>query len=122
MKIPQDIKSIEIYYDGNCGMCNRFALWLEKQERALELTLMPYQEAIKEGHFPDIQTYHPEKELVCRTDTNTVFCGAEAWVMSLQSCNHFQGVAKHLSGKFMLPLAQSQLEQLKREHREEKGK
>ncbi len=105
MKIPEEIKYLEIFYDGRCGMCCTFHEWVNAQERAFGLTFIPYQDPALEHCFPNLAELEPDKQMIVRTDTGELFFGAEAWVLCLLSCKHHQGMARRLGGKVLLPVA-----------------
>jgi predicted DCC family thiol-disulfide oxidoreductase YuxK len=105
MTIPNNLFSIDIFYDGSCGMCCTFKDWLVAEERAFAIQCLPYQSEKAAEVFPGLSEHEPEKVMVVRTDQGEVFKGAEAWVLCLYSCKHHQKKAKTLSSKFLLPLA-----------------
>ena len=105
MKLPLQVKGIEVYYDGRCGMCCTFHEWIARQERAFGVTFVPYQDERAERLFPGIGTLDPAREMIVRTAEGEVFRGAEAWVLCLYSCVAYRKLARRLAGRRMLPLA-----------------
>jgi len=106
MEIPKDIKRVEIFYDGRCGMCCTFAEWLEKQRKVCEVEMVAYQSDRAMELFPEIEDLKPDTEMVLRCDGEQVFRGGEAWVICLHSCLKYQDVAKRLANPTMTGLAQ----------------
>jgi predicted DCC family thiol-disulfide oxidoreductase YuxK len=105
MKLPEEIKRIEVYYDGRCGMCCSFHEWINRQPRAYSMEFIPYQAVRAEQIFPGIGTLDPAREMIVRTDKNEIFRGAEAWVICLYSCKNHQSAARRLAGPGWLPIA-----------------
>jgi predicted DCC family thiol-disulfide oxidoreductase YuxK len=105
MKAPEQIKSIEVFYDGRCGMCCTFHEWINKQPREFGIDFIPYQSPRAERVFPGIGTLDPAREMIVRTDRGEIFRGAEAWVMCLFSCANHQATARKLAGPYLLPVA-----------------
>ena len=105
MKLPEETKEIEVFYDGRCGMCCSFHEWINRQPRAFGIGFIPYQAADAEQVFPGLGTLDPAREMVVRTDGGEVFRGAEAWVWCLYSCANHQQAARKLGGPVMLPVA-----------------
>lgn len=105
MNLPKQIKGIEVFYDGRCGMCCSFHEWINRQPRAFGIEFIPYQAAHAERIFPGLGTLDPAREMVVRTSENGIFRGAEAWVWCLYSCANRQDAARRLGGPGLLPLA-----------------
>ncbi len=64
MKIPENIRHIEVYYDGRCGMCCTFHEWVNRQPRAFAVRFAPYQSALAEEWFPGVRALGPEREMI----------------------------------------------------------
>lgn len=105
MKLPQQIRGVEVFYDGRCGMCCTFHEWIQRQPRAFGIRFIPYQSAEAEEVFPGISTLDPAREMVVRTSEGTVYRGAEAWVWCLYSCANHRGLARRLARPAMLAVA-----------------
>jgi len=105
MNIPTNITNLDIFYDGQCGMCCTFHEWVNEQERAFQVNFIPYQDPQAYDIFPGLKELDPEKEMIVRTDQGELFHGAEAWVLCLFSCEHHQAKARKLGGKMLLPVA-----------------
>ncbi|MFC7336691.1 thiol-disulfide oxidoreductase DCC family protein [Haloferula chungangensis] len=105
MKLPEEVKGIEVFYDGRCGMCCSFHEWIARQPRAFAIAFVPYQAAEAERVFPGLGTLDPAREMVVRTHAGEIYRGAEAWVWCLYSCANHQGTAKRLGGPGLLPVA-----------------
>ena len=106
MKLDPNIRKVEVFYDGKCGMCCKFRDWLNKQEHALTLVCIPYQADEVREIFPDIAAHDPDKQLVVRLDNGDVHQGAKGWVWCLWSCVKYQDLAQKLNNRFLLPIAQ----------------
>lgn len=105
MNLPLHVKSIEVYYDGRCGMCCTFHEWINRQVRAFEIRFVPYQSPVAEELFPGVGTLDPAREMIVRTDEGTIYRGAEAWVWCLYSCAHHRALARRLARPTMLAVA-----------------
>lgn len=99
------VKKIEVFYDGRCGMCCSFHEWIHRQERAFKIDFVPYQAERAEEVFPGIHTLDPAREMIVRTETGEIYRGAEAWVMCLYSCANHRDLAKRLARPAMLAVA-----------------
>jgi predicted DCC family thiol-disulfide oxidoreductase YuxK len=105
MDLPKQIKGIEVFYDGRCGMCCSFHEWINRQPRAFAIEFIPYQAPDAERIFPGLGTLDPAREMIVRTSENQIFRGAEAWVWCLYSCANHQAAALRLGGPGLLPIA-----------------
>ena len=105
MNLPNQIKEIEVFYDGRCGMCCSFHEWINRQPRAFAIGFIPYQAAHAERVFPGLGMLDPAREMVVRTSEGGIFRGAEAWVWCLYSCANYQMAARRLGGPGLLPVA-----------------
>lgn len=106
MKIPKNIRYIEVYYDGRCGMCCTFHEWVNKQERAYPVRFIPYQSPQAEEWFPGVNELEPEREMIVRDDRRDIYRAAEGWVLCLLSCHKYQGMARRLASPVLLPVAE----------------
>lgn len=108
VKLKNTVKKVEVFYDGRCGMCCTFMGWLEKQERACDLVSMDYRSEEAQRIFPELLSYHPEKELVVRMigdDGVEIYQGAEAWVCCMWSSMKHRDLAQKMNGCVLLPIA-----------------
>jgi len=105
MNLPKQIKGIEVFYDGRCGMCCSFHEWINRQARAFAIEFIPYQAAHAERIFPGLGTLDPAREMIVRTSEGEIYRGAEAWVWCLHSCANHQTAARRLGGPGLLPVA-----------------
>ena len=105
MNLPIQVKKIEVFYDGRCGMCCSFHEWIYRQKRAFEIDFWPYQAAEAELIFPGINTLDPAREMIVRTDEGEVYRGAEAWVWCLYSCANHRTLARRLARPALLGVA-----------------
>lgn len=105
MNLPDQIREIEVFYDGRCGMCCSFHEWINRQPRAFGIVFIPYQAPDAERVFPGIATLDPAREMIVRTDKDEIHRGAEAWVLCLYSCIKYQAVARKLASPGLLPVA-----------------
>lgn len=105
MKLPENIQSLEIHYDGRCAICCTFHEWLSRQPRAFPVRFLAYQSDESERVFPGVGSLDPDRDLIVRTDEGEVYRGEEAWVLCLLSCRDYQAWARRLASPKLLPLA-----------------
>lgn len=99
------VKTVEIFYDGQCGMCCTFIEWLAKQEHLFQVDCYDYHDVKTKLIFPDIGNYDPSKELVVRVDRDDVYIGAEGWVYCLFGCTKYSDVGSKMNNAVLLPMA-----------------
>jgi predicted DCC family thiol-disulfide oxidoreductase YuxK len=105
MKLPLQIKYLEVFYDGRCGMCCTFHEWINRQERAYEIRFYPYQSPEAERVFPGVGTLDPAREMIVRTNEGKVSRAAEGWVLCLYGCVRYREAARKLASPALLPVA-----------------
>lgn len=105
MKINQEMRSLEVYYDGGCGMCCRFKEWYVQQALDIEVEFINYNSEAARERFTDLVEYDPEKAMVVRANTGEVFTGAESTVVCLWACSEHRRLAEKLCKPMFLPLA-----------------
>jgi len=105
MKIPNNIERVEVYYDGNCGMCCTFKEWVNTQEHVYTIELYAYQSADAQKKFSELHQLDPARQMIVRTNDGSIYKGAEGWVICLSGLTKYQDVAVRLSNKYMLPVA-----------------
>lgn len=105
MNLPLQVTSIQVFYDGRCGMCCTFHEWINKQERAFAVRFIPYQAPEAEREFPGVGTLDPAREMIVRTNEGKVYRAAEGWVMCLYSCARYRDAARKLANPALLPVA-----------------
>jgi predicted DCC family thiol-disulfide oxidoreductase YuxK len=105
MRLPTEVRKVEVFYDGRCGRCCTFHEWINRQPRTCEIEFIPYQAAKANEIFPGIEVLDPAKEMIVRTDQNEIYRAAEAWVLCLYSCANQQGLARRLASPTLLKIA-----------------
>lgn len=105
MKLEKNVRLIEVFYDGHCGMSSCFTEWLMKQDRAIKVVCLAYQSDEAQRVFPDLNSLKPEKKMIVRLDGDKVYRGAEGWVWCLWSCVKYKKLAKVMNSRVMLPMA-----------------
>lgn len=105
MRKIKNYEYVEVYYDGECGMCRQFASWLKNQPHYYVVKLLPYQSKEAAAIFPELKRYHPEKQMVVRTSTKEVFQGAQSWVICLHACKDHRAKALKMRSPLLMPLA-----------------
>jgi len=104
VNLKKDIKYMEVFYDGQCGMCRTFIDWLKNQKHVLDLRCVDYRGEEAEEIFPEIKDYDPGREMVVRVDGEVVYQGAEGWVCCLWACDKYRDTAKKMNNRVLLPM------------------
>ncbi len=104
MTLNKDIKKLELFYDGDCGLCAGFKQWLSKRIRAdVELICEPYFSIKAQQIFPEINRYKPSENLVIRINGQQVYCAEQAWVTCLYVSKNYRWLARIMSCRYFLP-------------------
>ena len=106
MKINQEMRRVEVFYDGECGMCVCFVTWFQKQALRVPVDCMPYQEKEVLRRFPDLMDYEPEKHVVARADTGEMYQGGETSVLLLWLTRRYGWVGSVLKTWPIFPVVQ----------------
>ena len=103
MYILSGTRRLEVYFDGNCGVCGRLTSWLERQDCHLDMVILPYAGIEAKRLFPEIDEYEPDKLMVTRTNTGRIYRGAESWVMCFWALKKYRWLARVLGNCVILP-------------------
>ena len=105
VNLTQITQKIEVFYDGQCGMCKTFIAWLIKQQHVIEVVCYDFHGEEAERVFAELKEHDPGRELVVRVDGCRVYKGAEGWVCCLWACEDYRKTAKRINSCFLLPMA-----------------
>ncbi|MFC4990638.1 DCC1-like thiol-disulfide oxidoreductase family protein [Rubritalea tangerina] len=83
MKIDQEMRFLEVYYDGSCALCCRYKGWFEQQRAEVEVQFIDYASDAARKRFPELLEYEPARAMVVRSDSGMVYQGEEATLMTL---------------------------------------
>jgi len=87
VKLTQITQKIEVFYDGQCGMCKTFIAWLIKQQHVIEVVCYDFHGEEAERVFAELKEHDPGRELVVRVDGD------------------YRKTAKRVNSCFLLPMA-----------------
>jgi predicted DCC family thiol-disulfide oxidoreductase YuxK len=104
MKINREMRSVAIFYDGDCGLCVCVVKWLKKQKLRMAVDCMPYQEKEAIRRFPELMEYTPWKHVVVRADSGEVYTGAEASVVVLALTARYAWLGQLLASRCVFPV------------------
>ena len=105
---------ITILYDSSCGFCSRCRQWIEDQQKYFPIEFVPADSAEAHRRFPThaSQTIAEPGELIVIADNGAVYCGPNAFIMSMYALVHYRELAIHLSTPSLMPLAAKAFEAL----------
>ncbi len=99
------MKTLNVLYDGKCGLCTRMRVWIEQQPAYVAIRFIPLQAYDLEERFPGIGAFHPDQELVVVSDEGEVWQGERAWILCLWALKEYREWAQRLARPALLPLA-----------------
>ena len=100
------MKRLYILFDGECSLCERCRFWLVRQPAYLELEFIPFQSPEVTRRFPEIESLHPEKQLIVITDEGGVYQGSDAWIICLWALRDYRELSLRLAQPSLRPWAQ----------------
>ena len=100
------MKTLYVFYDGECGLCRRCREWLASQATYLTLRFHPFQSAEARRLCPELLRFQPDQQLIVLSDEGGIYVGDQAWVMCLYALRSYRGWARKLAGPALRPLAQ----------------
>ncbi|MEM7146033.1 MAG: DCC1-like thiol-disulfide oxidoreductase family protein [Verrucomicrobiota bacterium] len=98
-------KTLHIFYDPQCGLCQKCRTWLESQATFFPLHFTPWDTPEARTLCPKLDTFEPWKEIVVMTDDHRIYQGATSWVMCLYATVKFRPLALKLAQPALLPFA-----------------
>src|SRR5882757_5371360 len=99
------IKILHVLYDGECALCRRSCLWMERQAALVELRFISFQSPDILLRFPLLGNLDLGAELVAVSDRGDIYRGSQAWIMCLHALREYREWARRLSQPALLPLA-----------------
>ncbi len=98
---------MEVYFDGECGMCRRLMHWYMAQPLEIEPHFIPYQKALVDVAFPELEGYDPQEQMVLRINRLEVLYGADAVLALIQLSKRYHRIGRLMSHPSMLAMARS---------------
>ena len=96
---------LTVLYDARCGLCRAARMWLEAQERLIELHFVAAGSDRARRMFPHLSQADLPEELVVVADDGTVYRNGSAWIMCLYALEEYREWSLVLSRPRILPLA-----------------
>ena len=100
------MKTLYVFYDGECGLCRRCREWLAAQAAYLPLEFHPFQSEEARRLCPDLLQFQPDQQLIVLSDEGGIYAGDQAWLMCLYALREYRGWASTLATPALRPLAQ----------------
>jgi predicted DCC family thiol-disulfide oxidoreductase YuxK len=100
------MKTLYIFYDGECGLCRRCREWLASQAAYLTLRFHPFQSEEARRLCPALARFQPDQQLIVLSDEGGIYVGDQAWLMCLYALRKYRGWAGKLATPALRPLAQ----------------
>lgn len=99
------IKSLNVFYDAECGLCRRCREWFSKQPTLVDLRFVPLQSAEIATMYPQIKGLDLRAQMVALTDSGNIYQGSSAWIMCLYALRDYRDWSYRLAHPAMLPMA-----------------
>lgn len=106
--------SLTVYFDGECGLCERVADWLDRQPKYVPLWCVAAQSTVagpagggaaaRVGTCP-IDAAALLDQLTVTGSDGAIYRGTKAWIMCLWALRNYRGWAMTLSTESMWPMA-----------------
>jgi len=100
------MKRLYVFYDGECGLCRRCREWLMNQPAYLELKFHPFQSEEAHRLCPELERFHPDRQLILLGDEGGIYAGENAWLMCLYALRNYREWSLRLAVPTLKPLAQ----------------
>jgi len=95
--MPSEIKNPILFYDGDCGLCNRSVQWLLRRDVDEVLFYSPLQGETAKELLADKKHIIDGVDSVVLYDSGTIYIKYAAVVQSLKVLPDYQGLAKLMS-------------------------
>lgn len=85
------MKTLTIFYDARCGLCQRFKQWLLAQPARVALRFIPYDSGEALRLFPRMHEVRGDRDIVVLADDGRWWQGTSAWLTCLWATrNHVE--------------------------------
>jgi predicted DCC family thiol-disulfide oxidoreductase YuxK len=113
----QELSSLTVFYDSNCGFCCSCRDWLTGQPQYLQLEFISFQSQRARALCPDLGDELFKQDLVVRDNLGGFYTGADAFVMVLYACQEYRQWSLTLSSSALKPLARLFFKKLSKNRR-----
>ncbi len=98
----QDLE-LTVYFDGDCGFCQRVAAWLDAQPKFVRLRCVPARGAAQAGCPLRLEDLLAQVTVIA--SDGAVYRGSNAWLVCLWALRGFRAWSLRLATPGMRPLA-----------------
>lgn len=101
---PQEMNTLTIFHDPDCGLCTNFKRWLLDQDSYLPLEFIPYCSNEARVRLPLIERLNPSGEIVVMADDGRWWQGASAWLTCLWALKNYREWSFRLATPSLMPM------------------
>ncbi|MGC4015858.1 MAG: DUF393 domain-containing protein [Luteolibacter sp.] len=98
------MKSLTIFFDARCGLCNRFRRWLMTRPARVSIRFIPYDSEEALRLFPRIREVHADQNVVVLADDGRWWQGPAAWLTCLWATRDYAAWSYRLASPALQPL------------------
>ena len=99
------MKTLTVFYDGECGLCHACRQWLSQQAQYLEIRFVAFQSNTAQEILPTLADYQPDRQLVALSDDGGIYLGDDAWIMCFYALVEYREWSQRLASPALRPLA-----------------
>jgi len=92
------------FYDGQCGLCSRMRVRLEREPTFLPIRFVALQSPEARRIFPEIERHSPEKEILVLADDGSLYRGEAGWLILFWAMRRYRKLSATLSQPAFRPL------------------
>ena len=100
------MKTLFVFYDGECGLCRRCRDWLRGQPAYLKFAFFSFQSQEARQLCPSLPQLQPERQLIVMSDEGAIYIGDKAWLICLYALREYRAWSNRLAAPALRPLAQ----------------
>lgn len=97
------MKTLTIFYDPGCGLCQKFRTWLEGQPKRVNVRFLDYQSLEANELFPGLSEIGADKDVVVLADDGRWWQGCGAWLTCLWTTFPYQAWSYRLASPALQP-------------------
>ena len=91
------MRTLNVLFDANCGLCRRAAKWLHTQPAFLDIRTFPAGAEATRRRFAELGLDDAPGEVIVVADTGEVYRGSSAWIMCLYATRAYRPLAIRLA-------------------------
>ncbi|MFD0893579.1 DUF393 domain-containing protein [Luteolibacter ambystomatis] len=97
------MKSLTIFFDARCGLCNRFRRWLMTRPARVSIRFIPYDSEEALRLFPRIREVRADQDVVVLADDGRWWQGTGAWLTCLWATRDYSAWSYRLAAPALQP-------------------